>query len=974
MGDEGEVKTTRIISVGCLGGGASYFSSENNVGLYAWLKDRVSDGRAPDHVVFHGEALPEISRFVTRAGMSKNLILQEFINDLDGAVIFIKPYLSRIAETIRQNNAKTGQGSGITYIWGPSDIENRKREYDLIVTMFEYSPERIVDSMKSYRDKVEIDINGSIESLMRAREKYREAILLLESKAAAPGQDAKAAASLRKGIDNYKAEIESIDGKLFERKTELEDYKHIHEKYTALLRYWARSNQGKDIDELAHTFKDRFDSEFYELYAMEQGSSGKPPEVVRNEVQAVLEKTRAQMEKLDPENDRVEYEKLETMVKNLGNLVTKYSYEGISDAKQKASQENEVRLEREWRFTHNIPGTPELTRIAEEISRATIIASIKDAFGRRMDVNVVTSNSESVSINGLDVVVANKPSNSSHAFTHTREQEIRGLLRGRNVSNMNIVITSRSPSSHVNISAEGTRGDSTIYHLASCPFVDPQKLKEANNGKLKTWFTNLASKTVPSSGFDELEVQNFSVKHTFHTSNELSLLAGKEMRFQARVLAKAIRTIATSRLTLDQLDGGLDSKDRLQLGSKLPSELRRKKIAQYSDDVADGDSKPEVQVETKWLLPRALRDLGVDINDKQSMYELAKAAETMDYDAITNIKVAEWLRGYIGLRSTADSMANRVNFLMLTDMHIGGPGSGYPNKRLLSSISRYVMDNYATKRVPYVLVLGGDDIEGFLGNYKYEPYIDGRPSNEYLHQRFLIREGLAPGSEEFEARMDRYKSWLVDKQPMHLSYDQASAFATLAHDLLLHAESIIIIPGNHLNNSFSGKELDEADMLYDAVRSELPASMHNKVKAYSGGIGTGTGPIELDRGLVFKAVHKGSAKNEEKLNGRNTVTLVGHHHVHDAETVDNGMVMKGLHGQGFTHFPEEIGMKPSEKLRGMSTLAVTYTEDGPLSYTDTPISLGLLESLGYIRRDPIIEKFEKGLAEPPKVKSLRVKI
>ena len=87
----------------------------------------------------------------------------------------------------------------------------------------------------------------------------------------------------------------------------------------------------------------------------------------------------------------------------------------------------------------------------------------------------------------------------------------------------------------------------------------------------------MLTKSLPSSGFDELVYDGYSFRHYFHTSEGLSVMADKEKGFQLQVLADIIQNLIPERVSR----ASIDSVDVLYFSNKLPKlNMLRKRIQQ----------------------------------------------------------------------------------------------------------------------------------------------------------------------------------------------------------------------------------------------------------------------------------------------------------------------------------------------------------------------------------------------------------
>ena len=920
--------TVRIASIGELGGGTSYFGRDNAIGFYNWLKERISDGKAPDHIVFHGEAFPEISKYGNKSGKSKSLVLTDFVDDYDDSVVAIKPYLSRTADIIKRNHLSTG----ITYVMGPSDFANMEKEHELVLSMFNYNPEKIVQSREGYQKKTD-DTQAIIDSNVASRVQLRDEKAILDQKLASAlkggAGDAKLE-KLEKGVENYRKRIEAADEKIAQLKEELNDYTRIRDLYNEVLKLWI-STTDLEVKKMVRKLGDgNINMDVLNMIIEARGKQS--IDEIHEEVKEALERTRKAMDGLDPSLDKNRFNELEEHSKNLSGILKKTSHQRIEKVKEDAEKEKASRTAQVQKFTNNLPGSKPLIELADEIATQTIMASIKDAFGRQIPINIVKDNYATIDVKGLKVRVTNRQN-----FTNDASQSTKVMLRTGEDDNYDVLLGARSPYSSAEPVSRYNKSKDYVYTLTSAPFVDVAKLEEAWNGKIKTKFTDMFQKTNPSSGFDELEYDGYGFKHTFVTSQGLAIYADNEKKAQARALAKEIRGITPN--ARQYWSEPPENRDVLNYQGKLPTELR-----------ATG----------KNAIPKLLTYLGVDITSTQQRKELADHIEKMDFSGGSReISAAlKWFSGYLGQTSTATKRPEKTDFMLLTDVHIGSPGMGVPQYDVLDGLTRYLKDQ---SKSGYVLAMLGDNLEGLHKHIQNELHPENDPLNMQAYKDFLVKKGISQSDPRFEQELNAYLAWQHKKDSIPHLDSQPQVFAQLTKGIIEGAQAVFIVSGNHWNKTFPERNLTEANTLEPFVKAALPKSKQDKVFKFDGG-DSGFGVAKAtDDAPDIRVAHKGDANMiYNRLRASEWVTLLGDKHIHKAQIIGNKIAIIGLPIQGMTLYPESIGMSVTDDaLRGMSGLSVVFAgKDTPVSYTDYFISVKELKERGYIKENPLIKEFE----------------
>ncbi len=917
-------RETRIWSVGELGGGTNYFGKDNLLGIYKMLKDRISNGKEPDLIVFHGEVLPEIPKFISKQGRQRSLVISDLIENVDEASVMMKPHLSRITDIIKEKGARTR----LVYIMGHSDVMNIDREYDILNSSYNYNPRHIFIMRQRY-----IQILSELE---KKEESLR--LQIAEKEKAVHGLYGKRGKS--KAIDKLNSDIVRLGEKKDQKKSEIKDNREIKGLYSELVKAWIIEGS-RDLKYLMEEVGEYLDNELFDVIAKYRREDAVG---LAKSYETELEKiiTKIKRESGKPKSLK-SVAKLERKTKEIGNFLTKLSNEIITREKAGEEKKHNARLEQGHRFTNNIPGTPTRSKISYELASRIMKSRIKDVFGRKESVEIVEDNCTSIGLNGLKLFLSNKPSNTSHMFLKSPNKGVGSVNWAlRTVSSdADIMITSGSPLGLSTYVPKHDQSEQFCYQLSSPPCVDSTKIVDSWNARLKTWFTEILTKGKGSlgSGFDEIEVQGSKIKHTFFSEDILRRKADMEKEEQSIVLAKMIERAGTYEVPSAELD----KKDKIQLSNKLPREITNKR-----------------------LFAKMLKEL--EVNGRTERKALAGLVRSHSFDGGSSAvgqKTRDFFSEYF-VPSGSSREIEKKNFVILTDVHVGSPGIGYPNELLLNAAVSYIKKNV---KESFVLSFMGDNIEGNLRDHKNEMHIDNDPTNLTRFKGFIEEKGINPGTEEYKRNLEKYATWLYYKTPKANTNAQADAFVDGVRPLLddLRVSSVVVVDGNHLNKSYMRKDVTESGLLFRSIEQSVPEEKRKSVKRIYGGdyghgdVVIGDLPVLLSHSVVPEQII-GDLGMEEGL------AIGGHRHVHELATSGGKVAFTGAQMQGDTGYPQTIGVPVSESLRGFSVLSVYYDPKEPgkvLAVTDTYINMRHLKDKGYVNTDPLIMEFEKRLSVVP---------
>ncbi len=802
--------------------------------------------------------------------------------------------------------------------------------------------------------------------------------------------------------------------------------------YSEFVKLWIKRNRGPFEEDIYKAFEvvvkklygkradiydEEVDSDLLDLFAQTLG----PKEVVKqlSAARAKRKVVEKQLEKLDSEKDKEEYDKLTLEKKSLINLETKLSFERTEEARAAAQRDETIRNQAANRHNRNAPGFPSTAQKSNEIAKAIVRASILDAFGRRMPMEIVENTYATIELNGLKIKVTNKPSNTSSVFVRNPLKALEGMLADEPVD---YILASRSPIARSKLVPVKDASPDRAQLIVSPPMFDPEGYWRVWEQKIKTTFTELSTKGTPTFGFDEMEFDGVRMHHTFHTTHELKALADRVKISEIEVLARLLETP----LIGNNLQP-LDDRDHLQLRNKLPSEIRasqdtrrffnalleelgidpndiktRNELARRVREMASGG---EVAAAEKWELDKGEMVYAIagylGKRDLQSLAGIGKSLEKMGAvpDPPELAAALKWIREYIA-PSEIDRVStfNKLNIKAAADLHIGSEGAGEPTAKVMNAWVRFALDDLKKTREPYLMFLNGDIVEGNLRNHKYEAYDQFLPRNEsefvtweralWKEKQGLVPRGLAadmcnpdyrtvaarlarhpamdPEGAEFLHILDEYKARLFDKTPIHSWDEQMNRAAQILGPLFQHelCQGGAAVPGNHPRTP--ERILAESAGVMDRIH--LPEDRRQNFKVFNEGSDQGgSGSIKITGGPTVGIAHQARPEMElEKRRSTDIITVAGHIHEPTMTVVGDRAVVTGAALQGITHYPRHIGIPTSQELRGVSEFSVVWDEKGrAVRFTETTTTQGDLRRLTdpkgvpYLRdAHPLIQKFE----------------
>jgi hypothetical protein len=908
----------KVWLIGEMGGGSKYFSRENAIGLYRELKDQLQKGVAPEYIIFCGDILPKIPEFITKGGTDKMQSLEDQIDTIDNAVVAIKPHLTRIMDFILEQKT----GTKVAYVMGQGDEYNIRSGHDLIVKSYNHNPRFLSESAESYGEKAASD-EALIKECTKLRDNARGGIESAKSK---------------KEVREQRKFIKHMNERIKENLESSRDYNHLAKRYDRLENLWIEEHPDASIEKISEIFGEgMLEEHVLDRIVKVLGKRG--ARQVYATLEEEYEKVNEELKGTDKEKEAHKFEELDSKSKSLANKLKKYEFGKMQEVKKVAEQAEHERLKGGEIYTHNLPGSKKLDMEAIEVAREEMLVHIRNAFGRRANIEIKQKNIEEIELgNGVKIRVSNNPTNTSQTYKKSSMSDLKKEVHLGNSEGIKIAVMAHSQDGGVTVEPLFNGSDKVVHVIKVPPFIDPQKHLETWDSKIKTPITETVTKGPVSSGFWEVsfDEKGVDINEVFKTHNYLLNQANREKQEQLQGMAKMLKKLKPVRV-----NGEIDNKDILQMNNKLPSEMNAE------------------------LLSKLLLHNGIRPASKVTVPKLAEALKSGNLrhdekDALS--KALDWCTEYVA-PGHIENEARALQVLMINDTHIGTAGFGIPTQRLIEGLVKYYEKNEDTN-VPLVLFLGGDNLEAKHKGIQNEINNEILLKNVKMFEGFLEEKGVKKESEQFENEINRYKALLLEKRPISNVDEQARVLVDSIEPLVKFASAVIVVSGQHFNKTYPDRSRDEATALAMLIE-EIGGKDKTKVVMAVPGGDSGAGSVLVNEHFGLFAAHI-LPKKIDDMNLQEKVALGADTHVHEVRVSGERVYAIGSSSSVINNFPTERGMSTSQNTRGFTLLGIKIAmnesgEDVIEEVRSKHISLELLISKGYLKEDPDIRAFETGL-------------
>jgi hypothetical protein len=469
--------------------------------------------------------------------------------------------------------------------------------------------------------------------------------------------------------------------------------------------------------------------------------------------------------------------------------------------------------------------TPEENRMLDEDVRETYFELIREIFEGAGELEIFDSRISVFNLNGISVGLGHNLSDTS-TMAKKSELALKEYVQNKNelyrlLPPLDILLFSHHPGTKCWCGPKhfGNEGVSVIFQQGS--FADPKLISDAWNKNIRLPQTDSVNRYHFDSGLT-LITANTDGSFTF------DLIGHQELKKEAQVTHNAENAALHSRLrggvsrllkkAQSEADSENGSQEALELGyihSKLPSELDDFQLAQRIKLIVENGADKQEVIDT--LAPKK----------EVPSFHVVKAEVHSDTHIGTGNNLDDW-----------------------------------SNYELLEAC---IMDSNA-KGLPQILVFGGDMVEGALGS-KLNEYV----ARNYIDQQEFLRRvedkaGLSP-KERIAARME-YMQRQMYASPVTVIEEQVNRLAPLirhAVDVVSAGGDVVLVSGNHYNQTHRNEHMDEATHLAKDIRLLGGFGQnHPRIHVFYGGW-QGSGEVTVS-GVPLFGIHKGKG-TKDKITG-----------------------------------------------------------------------------------------------------------
>lgn len=546
--------------------------------------------------------------------------------------------------------------------------------------------------------------------------------------------------------------------------------------------------------------------------------------------QKVLEKRMDSISsRLEKEKDEDEIEKLEKRHENYAQAAKKLSKESdkvqrkikarnrqLTTLKDEIGQLGAVKRTKTERLT------PEENRLLDEEVREIYFDLIRDIF-EGADLEIFDSRINVFKLNGITIGLGHNLSDTSTMAKKT-ELALKEYIQNKNeiyrlLPPLDLLLFSHHPGTKCWSGPKqfGDHGISVIFQQGS--FADPKLISDSWNKNIRLPQTDSVNRYHFDSGLTLISAnQDGSFTFDLIGHQELKKGAQETHNKENEGLRQRLRGGVNRFLKQAQKEEEDESEQALEQGylqSKLPSEMND---AQLSERI------------------RLVVENGTDKRE-----------------VINTLAPKKEVHGFHLVKAEVHS-----------DTHIGTGNNldDWSNYELLEAC---ILDSNE-RGLPDILVFGGDMVEGALGS-KLNEYV----ARNYIDQKEFLRRveekaGLSP-QERIAARME-YMQRQMFASPVTVIEEQVNRLAPLirhAVDVVSNGGDVVLISGNHYNQSHRHEHLDEATHLAKDIRLLGGFGQnHPRIHVFYGGW-QGSGEVTVSGVPVF-GIHKGKG-TKDKITG-----------------------------------------------------------------------------------------------------------
>ena len=471
--------------------------------------------------------------------------------------------------------------------------------------------------------------------------------------------------------------------------------------------------------------------------------------------------------------------------------------------------------------------TPEENRLIDEAVKSQYFDMIREIFEGAEKLEILDSRISVFNLNGITLGLGHNLSDTSTTAKKT-ELALKEYIQNKNeiyrlLPPMDMLLFSHHPATKCWSGPKqfGDDGVSVIFQQGS--FADPKLIAEAWNNGVKLPQTDSVNRYHFESGISIISA-NKDGSFSFDLIGHQELGKGAQVIFNKEndVLRKRLKTGVDKFLSHDT-----------------------------GHETAENDDSSQQALEAGYLMSK----LPSELDDKQLAMRLRLAVQNgvASHEIIDTLAPKKELHGF-----------TQVKVEVFSDTHIGA-GNHLDDVSNYELLDACIKDS-RSRGLPDILILAGDMVEGALGsklnehvarNYLSQKEFD-KKVEEHAKAAGLSKEEVMKAKMEYHQRQNySHPVTIVEEQVNRLH-------PLLAHavDVVKNGGDVIVISGNHYNQSQRNENFDEATHLAKDIR--LLGGFeenHPRIHTFYGGW-LGSGEVKV-KGIPIFGIHKGKGSGDK---------------------------------------------------------------------------------------------------------------
>jgi len=925
-----ELEGLRILQVADIGGGKVYEGKNNMIGLAHLLKGLRAE-EMPDLFIVNGGALPYIPPKI-RKKKDKLNALQNGVNELNDAAAVVKPSIERLLNRLPNSTA-------VIYVLNEEDRQNIEELSDILVYDFKAQQDKLLERITRVTSEIKAK-KTIIWGMDKSKAEYEKKLEELKTNGLESNGNGNKAATINKKLEN-------IERKTYMTKSEIDD---LNKQYVML--------ENVFINSLDYTSNEKFikraiketTKALHRINGTGKNHDSGDKELLTKRLKA-LEK---RLEELDITNE-IKY--TERKLKNAASDQERRKLANGLRALHKRLDEmigGEERMARErrfrqaYRFTGQVYIEADMAKGIENLAVEIYKGHIKDAFGRKREIVILDENITPVRVSKIEASDGGDGNAKYRSFTIAKKEidplaKFTKSVEGNSNKGYNVLIAhSLTNTSYMFKKSSVDEAQKVIYRLYEAINFEPNIVISGHNAltmfkpvlfektQSRVWYWNQGPFIDPQLAYN---AWNKGIKDTYTEGFQ------RRMDYSASMMTINGKGI----VSLDNINYKELAKERIADDIEEGKNIDISRFKKTDEGTAEGvGEKPNLEAAIiRSRRPSELREREL------AQVTPEKISALIPYSSVE-------LNGY----------AN-VKLSMVSDLHIGGK----PNyKVIIAMLTRIRNEN------PDIFVIGGDVIEGDHKSFKYDPDIRYTKQTFDEYTEMLKKSGLSEG--EVLAEQEKYLERYLYSTPEYNIDNQMRdklmrGLIDVSAELVNKGKYVVVVAGNHYNNTFQGLKLDEAIRIAAAIEDKVSEEYKDHIKIVSGGeYGAGELYISINGKLTpIFFTHKlarSISKGEDLLDKQERdadLVISGHYHRFEISAQGERWEVKIPSGQDPDNqaYLETISERMAKNLNGYLNLHIKIDSGTGriVKTTVEPILQDDLIALKLLERDERWEQFKR---------------